>query len=177
MTTNIIPEILVDFRVYKDGSKDLLGIADVTLPDLEPLNSSIKGAGILGEVNVPVMGNFSAMTTTLNFRTINNDLVAVFGKSGPHSLDLRGAIQVQDASSGARKIQAVRLSIVGTVKKTGLGKFSKGEGNDSSVDLEITRIVIYIDGQEKFLLDKFNYQYRVDGVDQLADISSALGIS
>ena len=177
MTTNNIPETLVDFRVYQDGNRDLLGIADVTLPDLEPMSADIKGAGILGEVNVPVIGNFAALTLSLNFRTINNELLTVFGKSGPHSLDLRGAIQVQDASNGARKIMAMRLAVTGTVKKTGLGKLTKGEGTDSSVELEVTRIVIYIDGAEKFLLDKFNYQYRVDGEDQLADISSALGIS
>ncbi len=177
MTTNNIPEVLVDFRVYQEGSKDLLGIADVTLPDLEPMNTSIKGAGILGEVSVPVIGNFGALTLTVNFRTINSDLLTVFGRSGPHTLDLRGAIQVQDAAAGSRRIQAVRLAVTGTVKKTGLGKFSKGEGNDSSVELEITRVVIYIDGAEKFLLDKFNNQYRVAGQDQLAEINSALGIS
>lgn len=177
MADNNIPETLVDFRVYQDGSKDLLGIADVTLPDLEPMNTSIKGAGILGEVSVPVIGNFGALGMTVNFRTINSDLLSVFGRSGPHNLDLRGAIQVQNASNGSRRIMAVRLSVTGTVKKTGLGKFSKGEGNDSSVELEITRIVITIDGVEKFLLDKFNNQYRVAGEDQLADINGALGIS
>ncbi len=176
MTTNTIPETLVDFRVYQDGSKDLLGIADVALPDLEPMNTSIKGAGILGEVSAPVIGNFGAMTMTLNFRTINNDLLSVFGKAGPHSLDLRGALQMQNASTGTRRILAVRLAVIGTVKKTGLGKLAKGEGNESSVELELTRIVIFLDGVEKFLLDKLNFQYRVAGRDQLSDISRALGI-
>ena len=167
----------MDFRLYQDGGRDVLGPIDVTLPDLEPTNTAIKGAGILGEVNVPVIGSFGAMTMTITFRTINSDLLAVFGKTGPHNLDLRGAVQVQDASNGGRKIQAVRLWVTGTVKKTGLGKFSKGEGSDSSVELELTRIVISIDGAEKFALDKFNNQYRVAGVDQLSAINSALGIS
>ncbi len=33
---NPVPEKLISYRVYLGGGDDLLGVADVQLPDLEP---------------------------------------------------------------------------------------------------------------------------------------------
>ena len=74
--TNLIRGNLQNFEVYDetDGSDLLLGIADVDLPELEPLTTDLKGAGILGEVSSPVVGHFSDMSLTLKWRTIHRDL-------------------------------------------------------------------------------------------------------
>ncbi len=43
-----VPEKLINFRVYEDGD-DLVGVADVTLPTLDAMTETVKGAGIAGE--------------------------------------------------------------------------------------------------------------------------------
>ena len=50
-----VPEKLINFRVYQDGA-DLLGVADVSLPSLEAMTETVKGAGVAGEVDSPVLG-------------------------------------------------------------------------------------------------------------------------
>jgi len=169
------PEVLTNFRLYYDGAKDMMGVVDVTVPDIEPLNASIKGAGILGELTVPILGHVGALAMTINFRTISQD-VNLFNMPVPHVIDLRGAMQVQDTASGVRKIKPVRISGQGSTKKTGLGKFAVGEGNDSSVELELSRFSLMIDGMESILIDKLNNIYTVNGVDCLSDVNKALGI-
>lgn len=174
MSTNM-PEVLTNFRLYYDGAKDMMGLVDVTVPDIEPLNASLKGAGILGEISVPIIGHIGAMAMTLNFRTITQDMT-LFSMPVPHVVDLRGALQVQDTSTGKRKVKPVRISGQGSTKKTGFGKFAVGEGNDSSVELELTRFSLMIDNVESILIDKLNNLYVVNGVDCLADVNKALGL-
>jgi len=174
MSTNM-PEVLTNFRLYYDGAKDMMGVVDVTVPDIEPLNAAIKGAGILGEISVPIIGHIGAMTMTINFRTVTLDMT-LFSMPIPHVVDLRGSLQVQDMATGKRKVKPVRISGQGSTKKTSLGKFAVGEGNDSSVELELTRFNLMIDGVENILIDKLNNVYVVNGVDCLEEVNKALGL-
>ena len=93
-----IPDKLIAYRAYKDG-KDMLGIADVELPDIEAMSDTIKGAGISGEVDLPTLGHIGAMSMTINWRSVCGDLVAL---SAPvtHALDFRASQQVFDNVEG-----------------------------------------------------------------------------
>ena len=42
---NTVPEKLINYKVYLDGS-DMVGLADVELPNFEAMTETIKGAGI-----------------------------------------------------------------------------------------------------------------------------------
>ena len=55
-----VPEKLINFRVYENGN-DLIGIADVTLPKVDYMTETVKGAGIAGEIDSPVKGHYSSM--------------------------------------------------------------------------------------------------------------------
>ena len=68
--SNQIPERLINFRVYLDGS-DLLGVASVELPSLESMSDTVSGAGIAGEVESPILGHFGSMTVTLTLSLIH----------------------------------------------------------------------------------------------------------
>ena len=48
------------YNDYLDGKKNI-GISDeVTLPDLEALTETLSGAGILGEIDEPLLGHYKA---------------------------------------------------------------------------------------------------------------------
>ena len=55
-----IPEKLLNFRAYKGGS-EYLGLANVDLPQMQAMTTSIKGSGISGEVDSVVKGHFQWM--------------------------------------------------------------------------------------------------------------------
>ncbi|MCP3921911.1 MAG: hypothetical protein GY714_04920 [Desulfobacterales bacterium] len=176
--SNFIPETTAGYKVFygaSAASTDLLGIADVTLSELTPLSTSLKGPGIIGEINVPIMGQVGSMTMSMNFRTINKDL-SVFAMPQPHPIDLRAGVQQIDAATGERTIQKVRIIAMGSTKKVALGKFAMGEGNGSSVELEITRFTMMLDDVPNIVIDKLNNIYTVNGVDMLGGLNEALGI-
>jgi P2 family phage contractile tail tube protein len=171
---NPVPEKLINFRVYLDGN-DMLGVADVQLPDLEPLTDTVKGAGIAGEVESPVLGHFGSMGLTINWRTIEKN-VAVLAQPKAHSLDLRGSQQVYDAGAGQYKSVPIRVVVRAVPKKTGIGKFDVGTTTDTSNEFEVTYIKVYVNGKREIEIDKFNYICYISGTDFLATVRSDLGL-
>lgn len=172
--SNKMAEKLINFRVYND-SKDLIGTADVDLPELEAMTDTVKGAGIAGEIDVPILGHYSSMGLTINWRTFNDNTMTL-AKPMAHQLELRGAVQVYDAGTGAYSTVAQKVVVKVVPKKTGLGKLDVGVGQDSSSEFECTYIKIWIDGSEKFELDKYNYICKIDGDDFLKETRDALGL-
>ncbi len=171
-----VPEVLNNFKVfYGDEATESIGVATVTLPEITPKKVSLSGPGILGDLDMPLDGHTENMTLTINFRTITGQL-NVFAKPIKHTLSIRGALQATNNTTGARIIQAVKVDVLGYVSKFAPGKFTIGEGTDSSVELNLTRLNITLDGANYILIDKLTNQYSVGGVDQLADINRALGI-
>ena len=69
---NTVPEKLINYKVYLDRS-DMVGLADVELPNFEAMTETIKGAGIAGEIDSPTLGHYGSMTLTLNWRTITSE--------------------------------------------------------------------------------------------------------
>lgn len=171
---NEIPEKLINFRVYRDGD-DMLGVADVQLPDLEPLKETVKGAGIAGEVESPVIGHFGSMGLTINWRTIEKSVLEL-AQPKTHALDFRGSQQVYDASAGQYKTVPVRVVIRGMPKKTGMGKLAVGGTTDSSNELEVVYIKAFVNGKKELEIDKYNYICYISGEDFMASVRKDLGL-
>lgn len=171
---NPVPEKLINFRVYEDGT-DLLGVADAELPSIEPMTDGVKGAGIAGEVDAPVIGQFGSMTLKLNWRTVNKSLLSL-AQQKAHNLDLRGAIQVFQASTGEYLKQALKVVVRAIPKKTDLGKLAVASGQDSSSEFEVIYIKVMLEGEVMVEIDKYNYICVIAGVDYLAEVRTALGL-
>lgn len=171
---NPIPERTINYRVYDDFGA-LLGVATVDLPDIEAMSDTISGAGIAGEVETPTLGHFGSMTATINWRTITPDAMRLAAQR-MHALELRSAQQVTDAGAGEVLSQAVRVVLRGTPKNTSLGSLEVGAATDSSTELEVSYLKIYIANSPVLEIDKFNFVYVVDGVDYLAQVRRDLGM-
>lgn len=171
---SVIPDKLISYRAYKDG-KDLLGIADVQLPDIEAMAESIKGAGIAGEVELPVLGHIGAMSMTINWRTVTGNLVSL---SAPiaHALDFRASQQSYDSSEGRIKTTSVKHVVRAIPKKLSPGKMETGATTDSGNEFSVTYYKMMIAGKVAVEIDPFNYIYIIDGIDYLADVRKDLGL-
>lgn len=169
-----VPEKLINYRVYLNGN-DMIGTSDVTLPKLDAMTETVKGAGIAGEVESPVLGHFSSMELELNWRTLEKSNVLLASPKGVH-LDLRGAQQVYDSGSGSFVARAVKVVVRGVPKSTELGKLDVGATTDTKNTIEVNYIKITIDGSTVLEIDKYNYICIIDGTDYLADVRTALGL-
>ncbi len=170
-----VPEKLINFRVYQNGS-DLIGIADVTLPNLEAMTETVKGAGIAGEIDSPVLGHYSSMELELNWRTLEKPNVLLASPKGVQ-LDLRAAQQVYDSSAGAYVVRPVKIVVSGVPKNTEPGKLDVGTTSDTKNTIEVNYIKITIDGEDVLEVDKFNYICNIGGTDYLAEVREALGLA
>ena len=143
------------------------------LPSIEFESTEVKGAGILGTVDMPSPAQIKAMSFKSSSRSVNTKTAAL-AKTGKQSLELRFARDVIK-SDGTVIPASTKIFITGVVKKYEPGKVEQGSTMDGSVEFEVLRYRQVIEGEETLLIDKFNYQYVVNGVDYMQAIRAILG--
>lgn len=168
----MLPSVINDFNVYKNGNK-LIGITgEVTLPDFESKTTTINGAGILGDIEEAVLGQFSSLKQEIPFRTLNDDIFSIMNPTESVDITLRGAIQGTNQATGAVEFCGMRIVVRGKMATFKPGTVKSAEQMGSSVTLELVYIMIEVDGEKKVELDKLNGVYIVNGQDLLQKVRS-----
>ena len=90
----MVDQAVINFACYEDA-KDFLGLASVTLPDVDFITTTVSGAGIAGNVEAPIIGHMNAMTAQLKFRTFSTESLKL-QEPREHNVDLRAPQQVYD---------------------------------------------------------------------------------
>lgn len=160
-----IPERLVNFRAY-NGADELLGMTDAELPKFEVMTETISGPGIAGEYASPVLGHFGSQMVKLKWRSTTPQALALIAPVR-QTVFLRGSMQVTDSTFGTLKTIPIVIECGGQTKDTNLGKFEPGKAMGAETDIELSKIVITVDGVERVHLDKFNSIFKVNGFDYL----------
>ena len=168
-----IDELVVNFAVYEDAN-EYLGMAEATLPDLEYLAEEMSGAGVAGNVEEIIIGHLSAMTTTLNFRTVCKAAVRLL-EPRTHKLDLRVAQQQMNNRTSETTITGVKHIMRVKPKKTALGKVAAASTADVSGEYATQYYAMYMDGEKVTEVDPLNFICIINGYDYLADVRKALG--
>jgi P2 family phage contractile tail tube protein len=171
--SNIIPEAGITFSVYYDG-EDLIGLAEGEFPNLEAMTAEIQGAGIAGKHEAVILGHFNAMSLSLTWRNTTDAFIKLTHQR-THNLDLYGAQQDYDAGLGEYKEKKVHVFVKAIPKTLNIGKLAVAEMTDTKAEFSVTYLKLEIDDKERIEYDPFNYIFKVDGVDYLAGVRSALG--
>lgn len=173
---NKIPEVLHSFRVYNEGADNCLGIATVDLPELSNMSQTISGVGIAGEVDAPILGQYSSMEVTLNWRTPNKEAINMGGGAAV-ALEVRGAIQNWESGGSEYQMDSVRVVIRGRVKSLSLGSFETANTTDTSNTIEATYIKIEVNDTTIREIDKYACIDSINGTNTLAAVQQALGLN
>ncbi len=171
---NIIPEKITKFNVYSDDSR-LLGVADGNFPSLEFITTEIKGSGIAGTLDSPGGGMFSSIVVSLNWRTTTRDFMQL-AIPGSHTLDLYAELLNYNAGLGEYESESLHIYMKAFTKKLDMGKLSDMESQEGNTEHEVYFMKIDINNSEQLLIDKYNYIYRVQGIDYLADTRRNIGM-
>lgn len=164
---------LAAFLVNNDGVEEF-GIADVELPDLEYMNDKMTGAGIGGEVEMPTVGHYQSMVTKTTWRVITKDSIDLSAPKA-HNLEFVGSQQVFDSGTGEILQQSVKINTRLIPKKFGFGKLDTSTKTGTSNEFETIYLKLTIDDVEIIEIDKFNYIAKINGVDYMAPVRTALG--
>ena len=166
-------ESVINFAVYED-SVEYVGMAGVTLPNLAAIVQTLSGAGIAGNVEVPVLGHYDVMSLTLNFRTTTEHSVRL-SEPRRHNIDLRMAQQIEDTVAGEVKVQSIKHVLVVVPKTDTGGTVAPAAPTNGSGEYSVRYWATYIDGAKVREIDPLNFICLIDGTDYLADVRKALG--
>lgn len=146
---------------------------DLQLPSIEKLTDTIKGAGIMGEVDMPSFGQIGSMVFTVNNRA-DNPTYAIMSRPGEIKFEVIWVVDVFDTNGVKIGIQQNKVFMTGANKKYDPGKIETNAAADGSSEFEIFYYRKVVDGVEVLLIDKFSYKYVVNGTDMYADLKAAL---
>ena len=155
-----IPGVINNFNLYNNGTA-LVGLTgEISLPDFEGMTETLSGPGILGEIEEVIIGQFGSMELEIPFRILDEDAFKLMSPATSLNLTLRASEQFTVKSTGGIDYKGMRVVVRGRQKKLTGG----------TVTVEITYIMIELDGKQRIELDKINNVYKVNGVDLLAKI-------
>ena len=166
-------DAVINYAVYEDAT-EFYGTANVQLPDLSSMTTTLSGAGIAGNVEAVILGHFEAMTMSMDFNTFCKDQ-ANLAELRPHNLDLRAAQQTTNSSTGEIETDSVKHVLRVTPKKLGLGKLAPASTADASGEYAVSYFASYINGEKINEVDPLNFICIINGVDYLAPVRKALG--
>lgn len=173
LDTNLTPEIVNSFNVYIDGTKAIGAASEISLPTVTMETIDVSGAGILGKISAPNIGQFESLEQEVSFNLIYSSVVNMLSPKRQVNLTFRAAQQAIDNSLGY-SYKGLRIVEVGRVKEFSPGKIKAGEGMEAKVKLELTYLMIESDSEEIICIDKLNGIYRVNGEDMLADVTALI---
>lgn len=164
-------EILNNFNVYQGKNKVIGCTSEFTLPDIETMTETINALGLLGEIEVPAIGQISNMEMDIPFLNWADSLYSFFNVGAGVNLTLRGAMQVINPVNNARSFKQLRIVIKGAAKKITGGTLKPGAPGNPSVTTTVTYLLVEYDGQKKLEIDKYNGVFKVNGKDVLSDVA------
>lgn len=168
ISTKCIPEIINNYEVYDGDGDKLVGITgEMTLAALNNLLAEISGAGVSGKYNTPVIGQYDDVQQEIPFRVVYVDMAEYMNPMKNTRLNIRGAIQVTDKSTGVADFCGFRYVVGGRCVGINPGSMKPGGTMDASVTIDATYILIEIDGEKIVEIDKLNNVCRINGTDLL----------
>ena len=163
---------IISASIYEDAV-EYRGNADVTMPDITYLTTTMSGAGIAGNIETVFLGMVDAMSMTINFNNVCREQARLC-EPRPHLLDIRVAQQATDGN-GEIGVDAVKHVVKAMPKSMKLGKVAAASASDASGEYSVSYLATYINGKLVNEIDPRNFKCVVNGVDYLEEVRRALG--
>lgn len=145
-------------------NKDVADAVKCTLPELKWLTTALSGAGIGGNIDIPLQGLAEAMNFQVDLRDVGADSAGLLQVPGTRSLELRFNRDRFD-SQGQIVKAGTKIFLLGMNTGLSPGSIQRASVMESSVTFSVFRYRWVEDGRELFLIDQLNQQYKVGGVD------------
>lgn len=166
----MLPRLVKNFAVFIDG-RAYNGRADeVELPKLTIKTEEHRAGGMDAPVEVDMgMEKLECKVTLSDYDPEVAKLIGLYNAGT--QIVLRGAIQRQGEPA-----QPVEIRMRGGVKELDRGSWKAGDKATTSVSIACMSYSERINGEEVVNIDVENMIRTIGGVDQLAEVRSALGI-
>lgn len=165
-----IPRVLKNFSLFVDG-RGLAGIIDtLTLPTLTVKMEEFRGGGMDASVELDM--GMEKLEGSFSLAEYNPDIVALYGLASANTqLTARGAIR----RDGEDAVPVV-VNMTGLIKELDPGDWKAGDMATGTFAYTLRYFKLTVGGRELVEIDKVNMIRRINGVDQLQSIRTAIGV-
>lgn len=170
----IYPNGHVDYLVYKNGGP-LIGVSKVTLPTVKYKTVKVTGAGIMGDVDIPLAGMIEAMIANFQFSSVT-DAAVELGSNEWHDLAIYVADQYFDSVDRKEEIEGQRFEMSIRPTETNMGTLATASAADASGSYSVCKYAVFKNGKKVVDLDQFGHVHEVNGKDCAANVRKALGL-
>lgn len=167
----MIPQVLFETNLFMGGISFSGDVPSVTLPKLTVKTDSFRGGGMGGEIEMDMgLEKLEASFVTTGVR---RESMKYFGLADQTSCNavFRGAFK---ALGG--KVTPVIATMRGMLKEIDMGDWKPGDKAESKYALALQYYKLEVDGRVMYEIDMVNCVRVIDGVDQMAEVRSALGL-
>ena len=166
-----IPKRVTNFNLFVDG-KGKAGLAEeVTMPDVVAATEEYQGGGMAAPIDI-LMGTLEKMDADFTMKGMDADTLKLFGvvEGNDVPLTFRGALH---GEGGA--VEPMVATMRGVITKVELGSLKVGE-NTTKFNMNVRYFKLELNGEVIYDIDVMTNTVIINGVDQTADIRSALGL-
>lgn len=168
-----VPAAINAARVYVDGSNEVAGIAEVTLPELKFMVAEIEGFDIAGKLEEPILGSTDVMDLVMKFSALNGDISNINDQQA-HTFHLRAAQQHINSATGNTVLKGLKVDIKGKVKEFKAGTVKTGEKTETEIVISCLAYKVSLDGKEIINIDKLGFKSSINGIDHAVRLQSLL---
>lgn len=165
---------IINFALYENGS-EYLGIAKITLPEMSNKTLTLNGAGIPGDVDLPVPGHRDAMKVTISFLDAP-DAAYKLAEQRVHRLDCRVAHEQYNPTAAKLGVRGFKHILEVVPLKLTSGDLAPSAAQAVSGEYTCISRKDYVDGKCVLDYQPLNFIDKdASGTDRLAEVRTALG--
>lgn len=168
MITNIIRNI----NLFVDGKGFAGQIDEITLPKITPTLQEYKAGGMSAPIDI-AMGSHEKMEADFTLKSFDPQILKLFNVNFGNDISFtaRGAIQTNTGET-----IAVIVNMKGIIKEFDMGTWKAADEVKLKVSISLRHYKLEYDGEVLIESDPINMVLNVNGVDQLAQTRTALGM-
>lgn len=170
---SVHPVAYINFEVFED-TINYIGAAKATLPNIEQKTTTLKGAGMSGEQNVPLTGATGNLTLKLDFHSATGDIVRLM-EQRKHQIELRATEQNWDVQASEVGMWADKYVFIALPRTMNSGDVEPYSTPNSSIEFDAYYYAAYRNGKQLWEIDKRNMKHIINGADYMAPVRKALG--
>jgi len=167
----MIPQTLFNLNMFVDGVSFAGDVPELSLPKVTVKTDSYRGGGMDGEIEVDM--GLEKMESSFSTNGVRKEAMKFFGLADGTSFNAayRGSFKEQKG-----RFVGVIATIRGMLKELDPGSWKPGDKAEFKYSIAVSYYKLEIDGVVIYEIDPVNSVRVINGVDQLQQVRSQLGL-
>lgn len=155
--------VVIADRLLCDG-QDIGDYVKMTLPELKWKTDTLTGAGVGGDIDVPLYGLADPMSCQIDLRSVSAENAARMMSPGTHKIEARFNRNVMRSDGEVIKA-GTKVFLSGFSTGLSAGSIQRGSAMEGNCGFSVYRYRWVEDGRELFLIDQSSERLVVNGRD------------